>query len=408
MAQSDGWRWEDLSGGMGAAGDGAHGLDAIGPPFSGLFAGGSFNIAGSVPAVSLARWDGQQWYAAPASPITGGFVFSVRLFDDDGPGSIPPAVYVGGLYTTSVAPPTVIPGLLRWDGGASWGEVGGGLGQLIPGTYPAVRAMEVYDDDGPGPRPPGLYVGGTFSYAGGEFRRNIARWDGSAWETLGSGAGYSGSTVGALAVFDEDGARPGAPALFVGGGGAFERWDGQSWTLVGSWDVNGAVFAMAVFDDDGSGPRKPSLFIGGTFIDGPGVPVANRIMRWDGQQYHPLGEGLTNFGVGTNCNALAVFDEDGPGPNPGGLYVGGIFLNAGGIATSHIARWGCPLPPRCDANCNKSFHPITGAHTLTIADFACFQASYVRGDPFADCNEDNGLTIADFGCFQGKFAGGCP
>ncbi len=55
----------------------------------------------------------------------------------------------------------------------------------------------------------------------------------------------------------------------------------------------------------------------------------------------------------------------------------------------------------CYADCNASA-------SLTIADFACFQARFALGEPYADCTGDQQLTIADFGCFQSKFARGCP
>ena len=74
--------------------------------------------------------------------------------------------------------------------------------------------------------------------------------------------------------------------------------------------------------------------------------------------------------------SLGVWDEDGPGPNPGGLYVGGDFRQAGSVSAWHIARWGCPLPP--------------------------------GGACYPDCNADGTRNLADFGCFQTKFALGCP
>ena len=55
----------------------------------------------------------------------------------------------------------------------------------------------------------------------------------------------------------------------------------------------------------------------------------------------------------------------------------------------------------CYADCNAD-----GA--LTVADFGCFQTTFVLGDPYADCNADGQLTVADFGCFQTKFVAGCP
>ncbi|MGH7869616.1 MAG: hypothetical protein ACREP9_18810, partial [Candidatus Dormibacteraceae bacterium] len=46
-----------------------------------------------------------------------------------------------------------------------------------------------------------LYVGGIFTTAGGIAATNIAKWDGSSWSALGSGAN---NAVDALAVSDSD------------------------------------------------------------------------------------------------------------------------------------------------------------------------------------------------------------
>jgi hypothetical protein len=100
---------------------------------------------------------------------------------------------------------------------------------------------------------------------------------------------------------------------------------------------------------------------------------------------------------------LGVFDEDGPGPNPGGLYVGGLFSHAGECPSKHIARWGCPLPPTppCYADCD-------GSGDLTFFDFLCFQNLFAALDPAADCDGDRRFTFFDFLCFQNAFAAGCP
>lgn len=55
----------------------------------------------------------------------------------------------------------------------------------------------------------------------------------------------------------------------------------------------------------------------------------------------------------------------------------------------------------CYADCN-------GDGGLSLADFGCFQTTFVLADPYADCNADGALNVADFGCFQTKFVLGCP
>ena len=95
------------------------------------------------------------------------------------------------------------------------------------------------------------------------------------------------------------------------------------------------------------------------------------------------------------------------------------FTLAGGafIPVTDAGAAGCvPAPPvpnpqdfpflvhghtTCYADCNHDC-------TLTVADFGCFQTSFVTGDEYADCNGNGAFTIADWGCFQTRFVAGCP
>jgi len=47
---------------------------------------------------------------------------------------------------------------------------------LTTGLNNSVSSLATFDDDGPGPTVPALYVGGTFSYAGGHSSAAVARW----------------------------------------------------------------------------------------------------------------------------------------------------------------------------------------------------------------------------------------
>ncbi len=77
---------------------------------------------------------------------------------------------------------------------------GFGLPNGVDGT---VLALAVYNGE--------LYVGGSFSTAGGASANRIARWNGTSWNTLGTGSGNGVSaSVRALAVYNN--------SLFLGGG----------------------------------------------------------------------------------------------------------------------------------------------------------------------------------------------
>ena len=101
----------------------------------------------------------------------------------------------------------------------------------------SVRALTVFDDGGG----PALYAGGDFTTAGGVAANRIAKWDGSSWTALGSG-------------------------------------------------MNNDVHALAVFDDGGG----PALYAGGAFTTAGGV-AANRIAKWDGSSWSALGSGMTGM-----------------------------------------------------------------------------------------------------------------
>lgn len=197
-----------------------------------------------------------------------------------------------------------------------------------------VDDMVAYDD-GTGAA---LYVGGTFLLAGGQEVNRIAKWDGVSWSAMPGTSGIGvNERVRALAVYD-DGS---GPALYVGGefteaGGEaaayIARWDGTSWsTLTGSSGsgTTGPVYSLTTHND-GNGI---ALYVGGDFLDAGGITV-NRVTRWDGSEWSAL---VGPSGTGTNnvAHTMITFD-DGTGSS---LYVGGRFSYAGGIPVSSIAEW---------------------------------------------------------------------
>ncbi len=290
-----------------------------------LYAGGSFATAGGVEVNYIGQWSGTHWSAfGGGADHVDGDVLALAVFDDGSGGG--PALFAGGKFTSAGG--VAANRIAKWDG-TSWSALGGGLNSDVLG-------MAVFDDGSGGG--PALYASGFFTSAGGVAASRIARWDGTSWSTLGSGAN---SHVLALAVFDDQ--SGGGPALYAGGaftsaGGVaanyIARWNGMSWSALGSGTTCCVVSALTVFDDGGG----PALYVGGDFSSAGGV-AANNIARWDGATWSPLGRG-----TGQNdpypfegVADLNVFD-DGSGSGPA-LYAGGAFTSAGGIAASRIARW---------------------------------------------------------------------
>ncbi|MCC6661923.1 MAG: hypothetical protein IT437_13670 [Phycisphaerales bacterium] len=369
------------------------------PAPRGYSIGGTFTSVAGVSAVNAARWDKAWGTLADGAPQ---YVYHLGVYDERPAQPGGDFLYLGGAFAKYLGQPAN--SILRWDG-ESWSPLSPTLTKPNngPSGRPTVHALTIYDDDGPlGKRPPGLYVGGWHKGAGTIESRNIIRWDGVQWEGLEWGLG---DTVYSICAFDDDGPGPRPEALFASGsfiatGGGlpaqgFARWDGHAWSAPPS--LNSNARAMLVWDDDGPGPDKPALYAAGLFSFGAA--------KWRGaaHQWEPLGTGLSG-GLGITYGlSLCAWDEDGPGPNPGGLYVGGQFTFAGGVETSCIARWGCPLPPGgpCYADCDQD-------GVLNLSDFGCFTTKFALGDAYADCNNDGQRNLSDFGCFQTKFALGCP
>jgi len=251
---------------------------------------------------------------------------------------------------------------------------------LDVGPYGGIHAFMVFDDGGG----PALYAAGDFTEIGGVAANRVAKWDGVTWSPLGSGIANGG--VGALAWFD-DGT---GPALYVGG--LFDRagdvdaeniakWDGSSWSPVWGPELHVVlIHALAVYDD-GNGD---ALYVGGFYAEYDNVEIGN-LVKWDGQSWSDVGGGVSHWTNGGTVTALAVFD-DGSGPE---LYVGGCFASAGrdpGIAVNNIAKWNGGSwasvgqgirggGPDCDGS---GYYPIVGS--LAVFDDGSGAKLYAGGE----------------------------
>ena len=229
------------------------------------------------------------------------------------------------------------------------------------GPNSIVRAITSWDD-GTGPA---LYIGGEFSGSVGFPAGFIAKWDGSSWTSLGSGPD---DLVACLTVFDDGGGA----ALFAGG--AFQnlgvihaegiaKWDGVNWTALPPL-VTGSgppgVWCAAVYDD-GAGP---ALFVGGGFYGANGVP-SEGIIKWDGTAWSSVGGGVQHWPV----EHMVVYD-DGTGS---ALYVSGSFLSAGGVPARRLAKWDGTTWSSLGAN------PDLGITALATYDDGTGTGLYVGG-----------------------------
>jgi hypothetical protein len=246
---------------------------------------------------SLQRFDGRRWIGM--GPWNTSMLF---VFDDDDSGPNLPRLHrASGSFIARLT-------------GENW-ELLSPTQFFAPDGIPDVRTAVSYDADGDGPLVPVLVLGGRFAGAGSITSPNVIAWEGSDWFPLGGGIpGINGGTVQDLCVFDPDGPGPRTPLLIAGGSIIDDNckvaaWDGASWTCIGTAATAAIVNALDLFDRDGNGPLPPVLVAaGGRFTSINGV-AANNIAYYDGQTWHPIGQGLP-----TAPSSMTVFDPDGDGP----------------------------------------------------------------------------------------------
>ncbi len=397
-----------------------------------LYAGGNFTGFSGIPATDVARWDGSSWAplgegAAAAPPLAA--VADLAGFDD-GSGF---ALYACGTIGSSVAR------VAKWNG-ETWSPLGAD-------QYDRLFGVEVFDD-GAGPA---LYTCGENLFARGD---SLRRWNGAAWIPLGANGPEARSKLQSMTVFDDGG----GPALYVagvfnsvGGGVAnsIARWDGAAWSTLGtgltSDGSRGIVYELAVHDD-GTGP---ALFAAGTFTHAGGVPASN-VARWNGVQWSNVGAGLGVAGT-SRITTIRVCD-DGSGP---ALFAGGfdsfgapvIFakwtgsewtdLGSGAIGriedmasfsdavgqTLHLAgtvrlgddnmenwfRWG-PACSRGDLNCDGAidFADID-PFVLALFDPDAYAAAFPACDrAYADTDRDDRVNFFDIDGFLECLFNTCP
>ena len=195
-----------------------------------------------------------------------------------------------------------VKGLGQYNRGGTFFQLGGG----VAGPDFEVRAILPVNTD--------VYVAGRFNVVRDMVARNIAKWNGSDWETLGGGMNYR---VLCLAEFQGE----------IYAGGEFTRvngqrlpylarWNGQEWLPVGD-ALNGPVYSLIVYDN--------ALVAGGRFTRA-GETEMNHLAVWRNESWAPAGSGVNG-----NVLAMAVQGYD--------LIIAGRFETADGVTANKIARW---------------------------------------------------------------------
>ena len=298
IARWDGTNWSSIGGISGSIplvySIIAHGSD--------VYAAGYFTNAGNVAARSIARWNGQSWSALGVG--VNGLAVCMAFLGND--------LYVGGYF--SQAGGVNATNIARWDG-TNWYAVGGGLSGNTNGFYPTVGALAV---DATGE----LYAAGLFQFAGSLPVNNIARWDGSQWNALGSGV-FSGPSPVISDIKYKDGTVYVAGSFRSASGvnaTNIARWDGSSWSAMGGGPF-GTNTCLAFVGN--------TLYTAGNFTNIGGAKALN-VARWNGAAWEPVAAGAAGE-ISTQVSTLGV--------GGGYLYAGGDFIRAGNAGVLGLARW---------------------------------------------------------------------
>jgi hypothetical protein len=178
IARWDGNNWSALGSGVSGVGFSGPSVNALAISGTNLYAGGSFSTAGGISARSVAKWDGNNWSAlgdGVGSIFSAGTVNALAIRGND--------VYVGGSFGHVGADfgGVTANNVAKWNG-TNWSALADGI---TGGFQAGVLTLAIH--------PSGiLYAGGQFTTAGSGNATNIAKWDGTAWSTLGAGAGING------------------------------------------------------------------------------------------------------------------------------------------------------------------------------------------------------------------------
>jgi len=275
-----------------------------------VYAGGSFDTAGATVAYNIARWSGDQWNARLDGPVNGigspGFdaVYTIATAGTD--------VYVGGFFDR--AGTSDVGNIVRWNTtSGGWSTLG--ADPDFNGVLGDVYSIVVAGTD--------VYVGGSFTEAGEIAASNVARWNSGTNEWAALGDGVDGNVL--TMAFSSN-------KLYVGGG-AITSAGSVDVAKIAVWNVsNGSWGALGSGVADGIDGRVTTmiadggdLYVGGDF-EHAGSLAASNIVKWNGSKWSALGAGIAG-----GVEALAR-----SGTN---IYAVGQFVTAGDVDARYVSRW---------------------------------------------------------------------
>jgi hypothetical protein len=233
-----------------------------------LYVAGGFGDVAGVSCSSVAQWNGTAW-SKVGNAVASSIGVNTMVLSPTG------ILYIGGDFTTASG--TTACRVAQWTG-TQWTNVGNamnaGVSKLIIGP------------DGH------LYAGGDFTVASATTACRVAKWTGTAWTNVGNAFGPAGAGVAGLA-FDS------ASTLYATGDFTtasnatittrqIAKYSGTGWTEVGSGAAGGIGGLDVVAGNDGT------IYAGGQFSSVNGDSNIKYLAAWNGTNWSRLGSGVDN------------------------------------------------------------------------------------------------------------------
>ena len=285
------------------------------PANGGVLLGGRIYLPGFTNPVVLARWDGTAWenLNSELPPSTNAVIIQSVVRVE----ALPDGNAIAELELVENTPPpnSGLPSfiLARCDPGYNWHNMAGPDGDTNGlGEYSLCQFQGQ------------LIAGGSFTNSTSSAMRNIALWNGSDWQPIGSGLDY-----GVIAAVGNQ-QNLFAAIQFIGADGLSRtrvmRWNGVVWSQLGGEDFRANPPAYLHLDPSGD------LYYTGTF-SGIGSIVSSGIIRWNGSQWEPVFQG--NFqGISGPVPLVRTLHN-----HAGKIFMGGVFASAGSVFSQAIAQW---------------------------------------------------------------------
>lgn len=291
-------------------------------------------------------WDGSTWSTLPPVSTAISSVYSILDFND--------TLYVGGKNSLSTSTP-----VFKYNG-SNWITLGGLSSFFGHPSGAFIRTLTSYSNS--------IIAGGLFNSVGTKTITNIARWDGTKWDSLKSGLNNSvyntcvhNNNLIAAGDFTKSGSN--STVKYVG------QWNGIAWQPINLAYTfkTGGIKPLVSFTN--------KLIIGNVFDTISSIPMRG-IAVWDGISFTSMGNniftGINSFwvynselfcGASTNsitcCGSDFVFKWSGSAwQQIGGafdgpilsmedygtdLYSGGLFQNCAGSSMNYVAKVALPI-----------------------------------------------------------------